>query len=187
MNDPTNTVIQDIEQRSDVAMRALFISTDRFEDSELSEPLRQLRARGVVVDLAAPKRGVITGKHGLKVDVGLEFDEVDPRAYDLLVLPGGEAPAALQHNPQAVAIARRFLVTGKPVAAICHGPQILIATGLLKGRSGTGYRSIANELKAAGVDYQDREVVVDGNLITSRRPSDIPAFMQAIFNALGLR
>jgi protease I len=166
--------------------RALIISADRFEDSELSEPLRQLQAKGVAVDLAAPHKGVITGKHGHKVEVGLALPEVRPEHYDLLLLPGGKAPAELQKNARAVAIARDFLAAGKPLAAICHGPQVLIPSGLLEGRTATCYRGMAAELKAAGVDYQDRAVVVDGNLITSRRPADLPAFMQAIFKALGL-
>jgi protease I len=167
-------------------MRALIISTDRFEDSELSEPLRQLQAKGVTVDVAAPQKGVITGKHGYEVEAGLALAEVKPGDYDLLVLPGGKAPARLQKNAQAVAIARYFLQAGKPVAAICHGPQLLIPSGLLAGRTATCYRDMVQELKAAGVDYQDREVVVDGNLITSRQPADLPAFMQAIFKALDL-
>ena len=86
----------------------------------------------------------------------------------------------------AVAIAHDFLAAGKPVAAICHGPQVLIPTGLLAGRTATCYGGMARELEAAGVEYRDRPVVVDGNLITSRRPADLPAFMKAIFTALGL-
>jgi protease I len=167
-------------------MRALIISADRFEDSELVEPLRQLQAMGVAVDLAAPHEGIITGKHGHEVEAGLALDEVQPNLYDLLVLPGGKAPADLQNNALAVAIARDFLEAGKPVAAICHGPQVLIPSGLLAGRTATCYRGMAAELKAAGVVYQDRAVVVDGNLITSRKPADLPAFIQAIFNVLGL-
>jgi protease I len=167
-------------------MRALIVSADRFEDSELTEPLYQLRARGLEVDVAAPQKGFITGKHGHRVEAGLALDAVRPEDYDLLVLPGGKAPATLQKNPDAVAIARHFLVAGKPVAAICHGPQVLIATGLLAGRTATCYRKMRQELETAGVNYQDREVVVDNNLISSRQPADIPAFMQAIFQVIGL-
>ena len=167
-------------------MRALIISSNRFEDSELAEPLRQLRTKGLEVDVAAPQKGLITGKHGHKVSAGLALDAVRPEDYDLLLLPGGKAPASLRKNPEAVAIARHFLQTNKPVAAICHGPQVLIATGLLGGRSATCYRGIRQELEAAGVNYHDREVVVDGNLITSRQPTDIPAFMQAILTIMGL-
>lgn len=167
-------------------MRALIISSDRFEDSELAEPLRQLRAKGVEVDVAAPQKGPIIGKHGLRVDAGLALDAVRPEDYDLLLLPGGKAPASLRKTPEAVAVAGHFLRAEKPVAAICHGPQLLVATGLLTGRTATCYRGMRQELEAAGVNYQDREVVVDGNLITSRRPADIPAFMGAIFRILNL-
>jgi protease I len=162
-------------------MRALIVTSDRFEDSELSEPLQQLQAKGVEVDIAAPQQGSITGKHGLKVSAGLALNAVRAEDYDLLLLPGGEAPASLRQISEAVAVARYFLQADKPVAAICHGPQLLISTGLMAGRTATCYRAVRQELEAARVNYLDREVVVDGNLITSRRPADIPAFMRAIF------
>jgi protease I len=167
-------------------MYALIISDDLFEDVELSEPLRQLQAKGVGVDVAAPHKGVITGKHGRMVVAALGLAEVQPAGYDLLVLPGGKAPARLRKHAQALAIVRAFLQAGKPVAAICHGPQLLIPGGLLAGRRATCYRGMAGELQAAGADYRDSEVVVDGNLITSRQPADLPVFMQAIFEALNL-
>ncbi|MGD9000693.1 MAG: DJ-1/PfpI/YhbO family deglycase/protease [Granulosicoccaceae bacterium] len=167
-------------------MRVLIVSSDLFQDSELTEPLRQLQAKGVVVDVAAPRPGVITGMHGSRVDAGLALDKVQPAHYDLLLLPGGKAPASLQKNAQAVAIAGYFLEHDMPVAAICHGPRVLLAAGLSDGRSATCYRDMARELEAAGVEYHDHAVVVDGNLITSRQPADLPAFMRAIFTLLEL-
>jgi archaeal arginyl aminopeptidase len=167
-------------------MRALIVSSDRFEDSELSRPLQHLRTKGVEVDIAAPQRGPITGKHGHRVTAGLALSTVRADDYDLLLLPGGEAPATLRKIPEAVAIVRHFLQANKPVAAICHGPQLLIATGLVAGRTATCYRAVRQELEAAGVNYRDREVVVDGNLVTLRQPADIPAFMRAIFRITGL-
>ena len=167
-------------------MRALVVSADRFEDSELSEPLQQLRARGVEVDIAALQQGPITGKHGHKVSAGLALSAVRAEDYDLLLLPGGEAPASLRKVLDAVAIARHFLQVDKPLAAICHGPQLLIATGPMAGRTATCYRAVRQELEAAGANYLDRKVVVDGNLVTSRQPADIPAFMRAIFRITGL-
>jgi protease I len=166
-------------------MRALIISSDDFEDGELAGPLRQLGGRGVEVDVAAPQKGPITGKHGHKVRNCLALDAVRPEDYEILVLPGGNAPARLRNIPIVVAIARHFLQANKTVAAICHGLQILIATGLLAGRSVTCHHSIRQELEAAGAHYEDSEVVVDGNLISSRQPSDIPAFMEAIFRTTG--
>ncbi len=167
-------------------MRALIVGSDGFEDSELAEPLRRLRGKGVEVDVAAPQEGPIIGKHGHKQRAGLALDAVRADDYDLLLLPGGKAPASLRNNPDAVAIARNFLHADKPVAAICHGPQVLITTGLLRGRRATCYRDVRREMEAAGVNYQDRKVVVARNLITLRRPADIPAFMPAIFRIMGL-
>lgn len=167
-------------------MQALIISADQFEDSELIEPLRQLQARGVRVAVAAPERKTITGKHGGKVDVDLDFESVRPDDYHLLILPGGAAPASLKKDSRAVALVRHFLQTDKPVAAICHGPQLLVAAVPMAGRRATGYHDIRGELRAAGVHFEDREVMVDGNLITSRRPADIPAFMREIFKIMRL-
>lgn len=167
-------------------MRVLIITDDLFEDSELLEPLRQLRAKGIEVHVAAPRKGMITGEHGGTARPDLSLDTVSPEDYDLLIVPGGKAPARLRTNPAAVGIARRFLEAQKPVAAICHGPQLLVATSLLAGRIATGYHGIKRELELAGVSYENREVIVDQNLITSRQPSDVPAFMRAVFKALGL-
>lgn len=167
-------------------MRALIVSADLFEDSELIEPLSELREKGVEVDVAAPRKGPITGKRGHEVDADRVIGDVRPEDYDLLILPGGKAPASLRDMPEAVAIARHFLEANKPVAAICHGPQVLIATGLMAGRRATCYRTVRPELEAAGADYRDREAVVDGNLVTSREPADIPAFLRALFAMIGL-
>ncbi|MEJ1472220.1 MAG: type 1 glutamine amidotransferase domain-containing protein [Candidatus Sedimenticola sp. (ex Thyasira tokunagai)] len=167
-------------------MRALIVSADLFEDRELEEPLIQLQAKDITVDIAAPEAATIKGKHGFKVKANLSVRNASPDDYNLLILPGGKAPAKLCDSPSVVGIAGEFMHSNKPIAAICHGPLILVATGLLAGRTVTGYSSIAEELKAAGAHYQDREVVVDGNLITSRQPRDLPAFMQAIYKALGL-
>ena len=138
------------------------------------------------MDIAAPQQRPITGKHGQRVSAGLALSAVRAEDYDLLLLPGGLAPASLRKIPEAVAIVRHFLQANKPVAAICHGPQLLIATGLMTGRTATCYRAVRQELEAAGVNYLDREVVVDGNLVTSRQPADVPAFMRAILRITGL-
>ena len=130
-------------------MRALIVSADRFEDRELSEPLQQLEAKGVQVDIAASRLGPITGKHGLRVSAGLTLSAVRVEDYDLLLLPG-EAPASLRKIPEAAAIARHFVEANKPVAAICHGPQLLIATGLMAGRTATCYRAVRDGVKGRG-------------------------------------
>ena len=166
-------------------MKALIISADNFEDSELLVPYYRLLEAGIPVDIASPSKGEITGKHGYKVTVTKSLPEVDPAAYDLLVLPGGKAPAAVRRDENALKIARHFFTTNKPVAAICHGPQTLISAGVLRGRRATCYKSVAGELQAAGAHYEDREVVVDGNLVTSRIPSDLPAFQREMMKLLG--
>ncbi|MEW5944338.1 MAG: type 1 glutamine amidotransferase domain-containing protein [Pseudomonadota bacterium] len=159
-------------------MKALIVSADHFEDSELLVPYYRLQEEGLEVDVASVSRGRIHGKHGYEVEATKALRDVNPDDYDLLVLPGGKAPAAVRKEIAALEIARSFFAKGKPVAAICHGPQTLISAGLLKGRHATCYHSVAQELQEAGAVYEDREVVVDGNLVTSRQPSDLPAFMR---------
>lgn len=161
-------------------MKALIISADNFEDTELLVPLYRLKEEGVTVDIASIKKGKIKGKHGYEVEANKSLKEIKPDEYDILILPGGKAPEAVRKEKEALDIARYFFEKNKPVAAICHGPQILISANLLKGRHATCYRTVADELRASGAIYEDREVVVDGNLITSRQPSDLPAFMREI-------
>lgn len=168
-------------------MRVLILSADNFEDSELLFPYYRFLEENFQVEIASLKKGTITGKHGYGVEVDRTLAEVDPNGYELLLLPGGKAPDALRKQPESLAIARSFFSAGKPVAAICHGPQILLTAGLLNGRRATCYRSLAAEMKVAGARYEDREVVVDGSLITSRQPSDLPAFMREIMQLLRKR
>ncbi len=159
-------------------MKALLISADKYEDTELFVPYYRLLEEGIKTDIAATQKGLIKGKHGYEVEATKTLSQVSPDDYDILVLPGGRAPEEVRKEPKAIEIARDFFMKGKPVAAICHGPQILITAGLLKGRHATCYRSVVDELKAAGAVYEDKEVVVDDNLVTSRQPSDLPAFMR---------
>lgn len=161
-------------------MKALIISADNFEDTELLVPLYRLKEEGVTVDIASIKKGKIKGKHGYEVEANKSLKEIKPDEYDILILPGGKAPEAVRKEKEALDIARYFFEKNKPVAAICHGPQILISANLLKGRHATCYRTVADELRTSGAIYEDREVVVDGNLITSRQPSDLPAFLKEI-------
>ena len=167
-------------------MKALIISADNFEDSELLVPYYRLKEADVEVEVASLGRGVITGKHGYEVAVDKTLGEVNPDNYAILILPGGKAPAVLRRQSKALEIARSFFAHSKPVAAICHGPQILISAGLLQGRHATCYTSVADELKEAGALYEDREVVVDANLVTSRQPADLPAFMRETMKQIGL-
>jgi protease I len=167
-------------------MKALIISADNFEDTELLVPYYRLKEAGVEVVVASLSRGAIKGKHGYEVAVDKILHEVNPDDYAILILPGGAAPEFVRKEPKALEIARSFFAHNKPVAAICHGPQILISAGLLQGRRATCYTSVADELKEAGALYLDREVVVDANLVTSRQPADLPAFMRETMKQLRL-
>jgi protease I len=168
-------------------MRALIISADGFEDRELLVPRDELKASGFDVHVATPRGLPIRGKHGTRVAADGAIDAVDSARFDLLVLPGGKAPASLRKAPKVLAVAKEFMASGKPVAAVCHGPQILVSADLVRGRRVTSYGKVAPELKAAGARYVDEEVVVDGNLITSRTPADLPAFVRAIREATRAR
>jgi len=161
-------------------MKALIISADNFEDTELLYPLYRLTEEGFQVDLVSFNKEKIKGKHGYTVTPNLTLDEVRPEEYELLILPGGKAPEALRKDERVLRIVKAFYEAGKIIGAICHGPQILISAGLLKGKRGTSYKSVAKELQEAGALYEDKEVVVDGNIVTSRMPSDLPFFMKTI-------
>lgn len=165
-------------------MKILILSADRFEDTELTVPLARLREAGMHVDVGSFTVGTIYGKHGERVHANRSFADIDPEEYDALLLPGGKAPALLRRNTHVLALVRHFFEADKPVAAICHGPQILISAGVLAGRAVTAYRGVAHELIKAGAHYRDAEVVVDGNLVTSRTPADLPAFLREFLKQL---
>ncbi|ADI73596.1 intracellular protease, PfpI family [Methanohalobium evestigatum Z-7303] len=161
-------------------MKALIISADGFEDLELFYPLNRLKEEGVDVKIASMEKGTITGKHGYPADVDLTFDEINPDDFDMLVISGGKAPEKVRLDEKAIKITKHFFDKNKPVASICHGAQILISAGVVKGRKATCYIGVRDDLKVSGANYEDKEVVVDGNLITSRNPNDLYAFGREI-------
>jgi protease I len=163
-----------------LAPRALIASANGFEESELLVPYYRLLEEGFEVDVASLRRGTIHGKHGYPMRANLSLREAAPERYALLVVPGGKAPHLLQVHSDALTLARRFFEAGRLVAAICHGPEVLAAAGVLAGRRATGHAAIAAQLAQAGARYEDNAVVVDGNLVTSRGPGDLPAFMRAL-------
>jgi len=165
-------------------MKALIISADDFEDSELLYPYYRLREENIEVDIASLTREKIRGKKGYEVEIDKTVGDIDPEEYDLLILPGGKAPARLRTEKKVLEITDHFVKNNKPVSAICHGPQILISAGLLKGKNATCYQSVVNEMKDGKANYDDSEVVVDGNIVTSRRPGDLPAFMRETIKLL---
>jgi protease I len=176
--------------------RVLILCTDGFEDAELYEPRQSLLDAGAQVTLASPAAATISGvvydmatgksnpsQHEITPDMTLA--DVEVADYDALVLPGGVVnPDKLRMSEVAVQIVKAFDAAGKPIASICHGPWVLIEADIVRGRRTTGWYSLRTDLKNAGSEVVDAEVVVDGNLITSRMPADIPAFTGAIVDAL---
>jgi protease I len=160
--------------------RILIIATDGFEDSELLHPLKMLRDSGAEVTLASLEKREIKGDNGALAMPDAVVADVDSEDYDALLLPGGtKNPDALRMEERVVATIRAFADAGKPLAAICHGPWLLVEADVIRGRTVTGWPSIRTDLRNAGAEVVDREVAVDGNIVTSRQPEDIPAFVAA--------
>jgi protease I len=161
------------------------LATDGFEQVELTEPRKALDEAGAKTIVVSPKDGEIKGwKHidwGDKVKVDQSLADANPNDFDALVLPGGVInPDHLRMDPAAVNFVKQFVSSGKTVAAICHGPWTLLEAGALKGKKVTSWPSLKTDLKNAGADWIDQEVVTDGQFIFSRKPDDIPAFSKAI-------
>ncbi len=166
--------------------KVVMVLANNFEDSEAIEPKNHLEALGAEVVNVGAEKGTVSGKKGATLDVEKTFSEVSPDEFQMLVIPGGGAPENLRIVDDAVAFTRRFVESGKPVGSICHGPQLLISADVLKGRTVTSVNKIRDDVKNAGGNYVDQELVVDDNLITSRVPKDLPAFNDALGKALGL-
>jgi protease I len=165
------------------------LATDGYEQVELTDPKKNLEQAGATVDVISIKKGQIKGwdktDWGKSVKVDHLVSEVKPSDYDGLVLPGGQInPDKLRTDQGAVSFIREFVESGKPVAAICHGPWGLIEADVVKGKTVTSWPSVHTDLKNAGANWVDKEVVQDGNLITSRKPEDIPAFSNKLIESL---
>ncbi|ALL01833.1 intracellular proteinase [Pyrodictium delaneyi] len=167
--------------------RILFLVGPEFEDIELYYPLYRLQEEGYETIVAGPSRDVIPGKKGYSVRPDLAFEEVDPSGYIGLVLPGGRGPERIRNNEHVKRIVRHFFDEEKPVAAICHGPQVLISAGVLRGRRATSYPGIKDDVVNAGAEWLDQPVVVDGNLVTARIPPDMPQWMREYIKLLRAR
>ena len=169
--------------------KVAILATDGFEQVELTEPKKALEEAGATTHVISPKPGKIKGwkftDWGESVAVDKTLDQASLAEYDLLVLPGGvQNPDHLRMNEDAVGFARSFIESGKPVGAICHASWTLIEAGVVKGRKMTSWPSLHTDLRNAGAEWVDQEVVVDGNLITSRKPDDLPAFNKHLIAAL---
>jgi protease I len=161
--------------------RYAILSETNFEQDELIQPAKGLKNAGAAVDIVSPRSGEIQGmrhdQRGDKVLVDRPLDVANPEDYDGLVLPGGVMnPDALRMNPKALAFVRHFTSAHKPIAAICHGPWTLIEVDAVRGRRVTSWPSLKTDLKNAGAQWVDQEVVVEPGLVTSRKPADLPAF-----------
>ncbi len=173
--------------------RAAVLATDGFEQSELEKPVEALRAAGATVEVVSPKSGQIQGmehdqkgrtQKGRTTLVDRELNHADPSDYDALVLPGGVAnPDALRLEPKAIGFVRSFAEARKPIAAICHGPWTLINAEAVEGRRMTSWPTLEADLRNAGAEWVDEEVVVDRGLVTSRTPDDLPAFCTRMIEA----
>ncbi len=162
------------------------VLADFFEDSEYTVPVESFKKAGHRIVVVGLKGGVtVRGKKdGTPVNVEKSFQEVSPENFDALLIPGGYSPDKLRAYEEPVTFVRDFMKAGKPVFSICHGPQILITADVLRGRMITGWKSIIQDIKNAGAEFVDSEVVVDGNLVSSRQPSDLPAFVSASLEKL---
>jgi protease I len=169
--------------------RVAILATDGFEQVELLSPRRALEQRGAEVHVVAPKGGRIRGwnhtEWGDPVEVDRELHDARPEEYDALVLPGGVMnPDKLRRDPQVQRFVRRFFELDRPVAVICHGPWTLIDADVVRGRHLTSYPSLQLDLRNAGARWEDRQVIVDGKLVSSRNPDDLPAFEDALVGLL---
>lgn len=174
--------------------KILILATDGFEQSELQTPLTELRKQGATVHVAAPSNTMESGKirgwdkkdWGISIPVDVQLDSAKASDYDALVLPGGVMnPDHLRTEQKAIDLIKAFEQSGKTIAAICHGPWLLAEAGIAKGRKLTSFKSIKTDLKNAGAQWEDKEVVTDQGIITSRSPDDLPAFINKIIEEIG--
>lgn len=170
-------------------LKAVILTADKFEDIELLFPYFRLLEEGIVVDIASPSMKTISGEHGYAIEPTKKIEEINPSDYNILIIPGGfptGAPMTVRKNPKALEITKAFFAKNKTVGSICHGPYTLASAGVVKGRHLTAFwhDNVPEDIVAAGGIYEDKGVVVDGNLVTSRWPPDLPAFMSELMKLI---
>lgn len=170
--------------------KVAILTENGFEEVELTSPKEAMENAGITVDVVSPQKGKVKAwdhdHWSIEVDVDVNLSDANPDDYDAIMIPGGVMnPDKMRANKECVEFATSFLKSGKPVAAICHGPQLLIETGLLKGKNMTSYPSVKTDLENAGVKWEDKEVVVDKGLVTSRSPADLKAFNKKVLEEIG--
>lgn len=165
--------------------RIAILVEDMYEDLELWYPYYRLQEAGAVVDLLGPKAAVYESKHGYPAKAEIAAEAADPARYDGVIVPGGYAPDRLRRYPAVLNLVRAVWDNGGLVAAICHAGWVPISAGVIEGRTATCVSAIKDDLVNAGATYVDQAVVVDGSLVTSRTPADLPVFLPAIIKVLG--
>jgi len=165
--------------------RVLIMVEEGFEDTEFLYPYYRLQEEGYKVEIVGPKaKETYTGKYGIPVKSELSPEEVNIKEYDAVVIPGGRAPDRMRINKGLVDIVKEAYKKGKVIAAVCHGPQMLIEADIVKGKKATCWKSVATDLKNAGATFIDAPVVIDEKLVTSRFPADLPKFCQETIKLL---
>lgn len=170
--------------------KVAILTENGFEEVELTSPKKALEEAGATTHIVSPQKNKVKGwdqdHWSIELQVDVELGNANSDDYDALLIPGGVLnPDTMRMNKDCVEFAKQFLSEGKPVAAICHGPQLLIETGLLEGKTMTSYPSVKTDLKNAGVNWVDEEVVVDNGLVTSRSPKDLEAFNRKVIEEVG--
>jgi protease I len=178
-------VYQPESANRNAARAILMLTANGTEDLEFFYPYYRFIEAGFKVDVATPEGGAFKGKQGLGLKETRRIDDVDAKDYELLYIPGGKAPAELKKHEDAIKLAQDFVAAGKPIAAVCHGPQVLAAAQVIKGRKIAAWPEVEDEIREAGATYVSQETVSDGPFITARWPGDLPSHMKVTLALLG--
>lgn len=173
-----------IPERLRKNQKICILTADKTEDTEFFYPYYRLTEEGYTVDVVTPKGGKLEGKHGLGLKQTKSVEEVHSQDYRLLYIPGGKAPAELRKHEKALAFVQEFARDGKPIAAICHGPQVLISAGLVQGKKMACWPEVKDELEDAGGTFINEALVEDGQFITARMPGDLHRHMYGVLQYL---
>lgn len=173
-----------IPERLKKAEKILIITADNTEDMEFFYPYYRLTEAGYTVDVATMDGKSFKAKHGYEFKQTTSMKDVRPQDYALLYIPGGKAPAALREDETVINFVKEFAQSGKPIAAICHGPQVLITAGLLKGKKVAAYPGIKDELQECGANFSDEALAIDGQFITARLPGDLHRHLCGVIDTL---
>lgn len=164
--------------------RVLIMTADDTQDLEFFYPYYRLHEEGYDVDVATPEGGSFKGKMGMGLQETKAIKEVRPADYAMLYIPGGKAPATLRKDEAVLQFVKQFAQSGKPIAAICHGPQVLISAGVVSGKKIAAYQEVAKELEEAGARFSDEALAIDGQFITARIPGDLPRHLCGVMDVL---